>query len=199
MNEHLETSEFLNYCKMTAARELSWGASGNLSLRLGDDSFLITASGSHFAFMDDSEVARCSLSDCSSMSGAKPSVEAALHRAIYESSDAKCVLHVHPFYSVLSASAVDFALDLDVIPEAGHYLGNVAVIPFESAGSNELAKKAGEAVSKGADFLVLRNHGVVCLGSDFKRILAAVEAYEFIAKLNYFAKAGNVQLEKGLK
>ena len=196
MGESTQEECFINACTSIAERGLSWGSSGNFSMLLDDGSFLVTASGSQFATMKAEQIARCSVAGEEILSGAKPSVESKLHRAVYQvREDIKYIVHVHPFYSVLMTSAENVNIDLDIIPEAEHYLGRIAFAPYQKAGSQELANVVRQA-AKEHDFIVMRNHGVVACGKDFEQIVCALEAFEFVAKLNYHAHAAGLLLKK---
>jgi len=188
--------EFIEYCDLIGKKNLSWGASGNISLRVDSDSFLMSATGTHFSKMNESGVSICSFSQKESYQGRKPSIEVALHREIFlKRDDVNVIVHVHPFFSVLMISAKNIDIDMNIIPEVEHYLGNVKYVKYLKAGSNELAFETA-AQSFDTSLIVLRNHGIIGLAENFDKALAAVEAFEFICKLNYYANVGSMKLEK---
>ena len=78
------------------------GTSGNLSLRVDDASFLITASGRDKGRLSPEDFLACSVSDeaYEPQPGLEPSAETAIHRAIYRRlADTGAVYHVHEPYS----------------------------------------------------------------------------------------------------
>jgi len=187
--------EFVKHCKDISAKDMSWGASGNFSMRVDAKRFLVSASGSHFARMTQKNISTCGFKDMSVV-GPRPSVEHNMHRAIYTMRpDVRSIVHVHPLYSVLMISAEDVEMNYDVIPEAGHYLGKVVSVPYIAAGTERLAKAVEKKV-RDATIIILKNHGIVALGKDFQAALCAVEAFEFIAKMNYYAHLAKLKLPK---
>lgn len=188
--------EFVEDCLEISRKEMSWGASGNFSLRVDQKRFLVTASGSQFARMNENSISTCSIDEKKAYSGPRPSVEHNMHRVIYAlRSDVQCIVHVHPLYSVLMISAEKVSLDYAIIPEAEHYLGRVVSIPYLKAGTRDLADAVGKKI-KDARIVILKNHGIVALGSSFPDALCAIEAFEFIAKLNYYARLARLKLPK---
>lgn len=186
--------EFIKHCADIAAKGLSWGASGNMSMRVTKDRFLVTASGSQFSRMHQKAIATCKVRDCSVVGTIKPSVEARMHQGILKQrSDVNCIVHVHPLYSVLMISAKKVTLKWNLIPEAEHYLGNVKTVAYHKAGTLTLANEVAGKASDTA-LILLKNHGIVALGKTFDDALCVAEACEFIAKLNYHAQLAKMTL-----
>ncbi len=78
------------------------GTSGNLSIRLGEDAFLITASGRDKGKLTPEDFLVCTLDEQpgEAAPGLKPSAETTIHQAIYRRlPDAGAVYHVHEPYS----------------------------------------------------------------------------------------------------
>ncbi len=80
------------------------GTSGNLSVRLADEAFLITASGRDKGRLTPEDFLACGLEAASEETqpevGLRPSAETAIHRVIYRHlPDAGAVYHVHEPYS----------------------------------------------------------------------------------------------------
>jgi len=188
--------EFVACCRQIAAKEMSWGASGNFSMRIDKNKFLITASGSHFGRTSSRTIVQCSIADNTFVGAVRPSVEHTMHRRIYlVRPDTNYIVHVHPLFSVLMISAKNVAINCSVIPEAKHYVGSVAYVPYMTAGTKKLAASV-ERKAKKADIVVMKNHGIVALGKTFEDALCRAEAFEFIAKLNYYALLVKVKLPK---
>jgi L-fuculose-phosphate aldolase len=186
--------EFISHCKDIAAKQMSWGASGNFSMRFSRTKFLVTASGSHFSRMSSRSIVECSISSDKFCGRIPPSVEHVMHRAVYnQRSDVNYVVHVHPLFSVLMSSATNARIHLSIIPEAGHYLGSVATVPYIKAGTKKLAHAVESKASK-ADLIILKNHGIVALGKTFEEAICRTEAFEFIAQMNYYAQCAKLKL-----
>ncbi len=187
-------NQFISNSRAIADKNLSWGASGNMSMRQAANTFVVSASGSHFAEMADSDVSICKFDDANFFNGKKPSVEAGLHREIYKRrDDVNVIVHVHPFFSVLMTSASNVEMKLNIVPEVDHYVGNVQWVEYFKAGTDVLAKAAAEK-SLDTNLIVLKNHGIVSFGENFQTAMAAVEAFEFIAKMNYYARIGDLNI-----
>ena len=72
------------------------GFNGNLSLRLGQNLMLVTASGIAKGHMEDRDVALAKL-DGTLLAGPAFSSETAMHVAVYRARPgSRCVLHTHP-------------------------------------------------------------------------------------------------------
>ena len=185
---------FIACCRDSAGKELSWGASGNFSMRIAPNQFMVTASGSHFSCMRTEHITRCAVDQEKIISGKRPSVEHNMHRAIYAARpDIRYIVHAHPVFSVLMISAENAKIDYTIIPEAEHYLGSIRNVPYIKAGTKKLAHAVG-CQAKDASIIILKNHGIVALGEDFYGALCAVEAFEFIAKLNYYARIAKLKI-----
>ena len=188
--------EFISHCREIAEKEMSWGASGNFSMRVDKKKFLVTASGSHFGRMRSGSIAQCRICDDTYLGSICPSVEHNMHRGIYAvRPDVHYIVHVHPLFSVLMISAQNVRMNFNIIPEAEHYLGSIAHVPYIAAGTKKLAT-AVKKKARNADIIIMKNHGVVALGENFADALCRAEAFEFIAKLNYYALLGKIKLPK---
>lgn len=178
---------------MAFERGLVWGRSGNVSARVGEDAFLISASGSELGALNDDDLVLCRL-DSEAWEGSKrPSIETGLHRGIYRArEEAMAVLHSQPLYSTLIACS-DIALRADLFPEAMAYLGKVERAPYYHAGSRELAEAAATK-ARDSQALLLENHGVVCWGSSLDEVLLKTETLELLCRLVIVARTSGINL-----
>ncbi|RPI48981.1 MAG: class II aldolase/adducin family protein, partial [Chloroflexi bacterium] len=70
------------------AHGLTWGTSGNVSVRLGAEAFLVTASGTDLGSLGPDDFVACPLAEGNAPGetlggyGRRPSKEAPMHRAI---------------------------------------------------------------------------------------------------------------------
>lgn len=142
-------------------------SSGNLSLRLDAERFLISGSRSWLAEIRPEQVALCRLSDGASLNDVRPSVETAFHAGVLRRrADRNVVLHFQtPFATTLACREEAEKIDFRVLPEIAYYLGPVAVVPYFTPGTAELAAAVIEALAK-HEMALLRNHGQVTVGID---------------------------------
>lgn len=180
------------YCRQVFALGLVGGTSGNMSVRINVDSFLITATGRSLQKITDKDLVVCKINKDSV--NKRTSMEFRLHREIYRTrKDVNSVLHSQPPFSTIISCANDKKINLELIPETIAYLKKIEVIPYYHPGSIELAKKVGEGSVK-ADVLLLKNHGVVSLSSSIEDVINKTLTFEFLCKLTVLSKAANIEL-----
>ncbi|MGQ9489085.1 MAG: class II aldolase/adducin family protein [Armatimonadota bacterium] len=174
------------------ARGLAWGTSGNISLRVDEERFLISASGAWLGKLTPEQTTLCFL-DKEGESGAKPSVETPMHRSIYRNRpDAQVVVHVSPAYTTLIAcSSLQIPTDLNI--ENIFYLGRIARVPYIHPGTQQLAEAVGEAVRE-HETIILSNHGVITLHRSIPDVLMRVESFEMTCRLVVLARMANISL-----
>lgn len=153
---------FVKACRRAAEYGLMRCSSGNLSWRLDESRFLVTASGSWMADMAPEQVSVCATADGRLLAGDSPSVEIAFHAGILRArTDVDAVLHFQsPAATTLACARDATAIDYAVIPEIPHYIGPVAAVPFLQPGSRELAAAVIAALMH-HDLAVLAHHGQV--------------------------------------
>jgi ribulose-5-phosphate 4-epimerase/fuculose-1-phosphate aldolase len=140
---------------------------------------LITAANSWMANISKEQVVLCRIADGAALNGGRASIEIGIHSRILRlRPDVNVVLHFQsPNATALACSRLEIK-DLFVIPEVPYYIGQVAVIPYLSPGSNELAKAVSTAM-KECNLAVLRNHGQVIVGRDFDEVIQGAIFFEF--------------------
>lgn len=153
---------------------------GNISRRAGD-SILISATA---AMLDnlDGEIVRVPL-QAPSEHDKRASMELPMHRAIYRDTDAKVVIHGHTPYAVaLSILTKEDYIEEDTC-ECKYVLGRIPIIEGAPA-TQELAEAAAKAL-KEARGAIIRGHGPVVRGSDFKDAFVALASIEFTSQVKY--------------
>jgi L-fuculose-phosphate aldolase len=161
------------------------GTAGNLSVRSGG-LVAVTPSGVDYRLLDPGAVAVVDLDGRQVEGTLAPSSELPLHLAVYRARpDVGAVVHTH------SRFATTFAVLGEELP-AVHYLlahagRRVRVAPYATFGSGELADACVAALA-GDRAVLLANHGVVAVGADLERALAAAEAVEEVAELCWRAR-----------
>jgi ribulose-5-phosphate 4-epimerase/fuculose-1-phosphate aldolase len=167
-----------------AARRLSdrgflVATGGNLSVRIaGQDAFAVTPSTLDYRRMTAEDV--CVLDGrLNILAGErKPSVESALHAAVYRvRGDVNAVVHTHQTHA--SALALVDAPIPALFDEQVRFLGrSVEIVPYGPSGTWFLRRGVERCVKTHANAYLLKNHGVICLGPDLERAANNVELLE---------------------
>jgi L-fuculose-phosphate aldolase len=154
------------------------GTSGNVSVRCGEEGFLITPSGLSLGELDPADVVHVGL-DGRAIAQRKPSSEVDIHRMIYrERPDVGAIAHAHCWGCMAFAMArVDFGPPANL--EIYTQVGVPVVIPFAPPGEwgEVLAPRLEEA-----DCFLLANHGVVTLGPTLRAAAHRIEEVENFAR-----------------
>ncbi|MDC1213549.1 aldolase [Rhodospirillales bacterium] len=184
MTETKSRDEIAKLAKSMYERGLTFGSSGNISVRL-DDGWLMTPTGVSMAEIDPGRISKLDMSG-QHISGDKPTKEIFLHLAMYEQrTSAGAIVHLHSTHSV----AVSCMADVDpknVLPPITAYyvikIGTLPLIPYFPPGDVDLAKAVGEMASD-HHAVLLANHGPVVAGKSLRDAVYATEELEETAKL----------------
>lgn len=167
-------------------RDLTGGASGNISARLSDGRLLVTPTGSSLGTLDPG---RLSLLDAQGrlVSGDAPTKEMPLHSAFYETRGAKssAIVHLHSTHSVALSMLPETDPD-NVLPPLTPYsvmrLGKVKLLPYFRPGDAAIGEAIRGLAGKRSAVL-LANHGPVVAAKDLDAALYAMEELEETARL----------------
>ncbi|MFQ6540332.1 3-oxo-tetronate 4-phosphate decarboxylase [Aphanothece stagnina] len=166
-------------------RGLTPGATGNISVRLGDGSTLMTPTNVALGDLDPARLSHLD-ADGTHLSGDRPTKEAFLHRCMYcERPGDHAVVHLHCTHAV----GVSILRDVDagdVLPPLTAYyamrVGRLPMVPYYPPGDADLAR-AVQAVAGRHHAVLLANHGPVVSGRDLKTAQFAIEELEETARL----------------
>jgi ribulose-5-phosphate 4-epimerase/fuculose-1-phosphate aldolase len=165
-------------------RGLTFGSSGNISVRL-EDGWLMTPTGTSLGELDPARLAKIDAGG-QLVGGDPPTKEAFLHAVVYDRRPrAGAVVHLHPTHSVAVSClcGVDHA---NVLPPLTAYyvmrVGTLPLIPYFAPGDFGLAKAVGELASR-HHAVLLANHGPVVAGKTLEDAVYATEELEETAKL----------------
>jgi len=165
-------------------RGLTFGSSGNISVRL-DDGWLLTPTNSSMGRLDPAELSK--LDEAGNLvSGKPPSKEAFLHSAVYGvRGDAAAIVHLHSTHSVAVSCLADVNPDNVLPPLTAYYVmrvGRLPLVPYFKPGDKALAG-AIEALAERHHAVLLANHGPVVAGTSLEAAVYATEELEETAKL----------------
>ena len=167
---------------------------GNLSIRDADGSIWITPSRVDKGRLQASDIV-CVRPDGKRVGLHPPSSEFPFHREIYQSRPGiGAIVHAHP--GALVAFSICRQLpDTRVQTHAFDVCGRVAYAPYACPGSEELGRNIAAEFARGADCVMLENHGVVIGGRDLREAFQRFETLEFVAQTLVKASSlGEVQV-----
>lgn len=171
------------------AQNLTWGNAGNISARLDEGTFLISASGTQLGNLAEADLVRVP----DGAGTRHPSKEVPMHRAVYETRpDIGAVLHGAPFYSTLVACS-DIELPRGLFVEAMYYLERTASVPYFHPGSEVLGEAVREQ-ARSANILFLKNHGVLVFDSTIADALMGLQVLEFACRMVVTARSAGLPL-----
>jgi L-ribulose-5-phosphate 4-epimerase len=153
---------------------------GNISMRvIGQDAFAITPSNYDYMKMNPDDI--CILDfDLNLLedSQLKPSVETAMHGAIYQvRGDVNAVVHTHQVYA--SALTLVKAPIPSLFDEQARFLGrSVDIIPYAPSGTGMLRNTITKHVKNHNNAFMMQNHGALIFGHDMERAIHNVEILE---------------------
>ena len=167
-----------------AAQELTrkgylMATGGNLSLRVsGQKAIAITPSNYDYMKMTVGDVCVLKLDGEQIEGQLPPSVESAMHLAIYEvRPDVNVIVHTHQVYAsalTLIKSPIPALFD-----EQARFLGRaVEIIPYAPSGTGFLKSAVARHVKNQNNAFLMQNHGALCFGTDVERAIHNVEILE---------------------
>ncbi len=155
---------------------------GNISIREPDGSIWITPAGVDKGSLVWDDIVRV-LPDGSAEGRHRPSSEFPFHKAIYEARpDILAIVHAHPS-ALVSYSIVRKLPPVRIIPQAYDVCRNIDYAPYALPGSAQLGANIAAAFARGADSVMLENHGVACGGKDLLDAFNRFETLECCGRL----------------
>lgn len=175
-----------------ADKQMTWGSAGNISVRLDETHFLVTASGTRFDSLTEDSFSLYDMAT-DSWTGGKPSKELPVHMAVYRQSPwAGAVLHASPFHTTLAASST-LTIRNDLFVENMYYLQRIARIPYAHPGSAALTAEV-EKVAAQANVILMKNHGVILYDTTIGECCSALEVLENTCRMCLEANRTGIEL-----
>ncbi len=180
-------------CRELTRRALTYGTSGNVSVRRDERSFFISPTGTPYEELQPSDVPLMQL-DGRWFGRRRPSSEWRFHRDLFRArADVGAIVHTH------SRCATALACTGSGIP-AFHYMvavtGDIEIrcASYHTFGSQELSDAVLKTIGR-SNACLLANHGVIALGGDLSAALTLAGEVENLAAQYCAARAlGNVRL-----
>ena len=184
MNEIKTRDLIVQMAKSLFDRGLTFGSSGNISVRM-EDGWLMTPTGCSMGNIEPEKISKLDVNG-NLISGDPPTKESFLHLAMYEKRPQdSAVVHLHSTHSV-AVSCLDEINPKNVLPPITAYyvmrIGTLPLIPYFPPGDIKLAKVVREMASE-HHAVLLANHGPVVSGKSLQDAVYATEELEETAKL----------------
>ncbi|MGI6175483.1 MAG: class II aldolase/adducin family protein [Christensenellales bacterium] len=181
--------------KMLDHKGLVSGTDGNISLRIDENTMLITPSGVNKGMLAPDMLLIQDFDGTVKEGVLRSSREASLHAGVYRvRADVGAIVHTHPPFATAYA-ACGVPVEQDILIELPAVLGKTQVVPFAAPGSKKLAEFVSAcAKDSPSNLFLLQNHGVIACGTDLTQAYNRMDALENAAKTIFIAKtAGEVK------
>ena len=175
--------------------------SGNISVRLGDDLVLISASGTRLGKLRADSIVAVDLGTGNPRSGsstagtpARRSIETPMHLAVYRTRpEVRSVLHFQSAAATTFACSSEELPELDIIPEFSAYIRKVARVPYHPPGSDELADAVASAFADPDVRVVqLTNHGQIAVGTTAAQAVSRATFFELACEIRLASRGAGV-------
>jgi ribulose-5-phosphate 4-epimerase/fuculose-1-phosphate aldolase len=171
--------KIVDYAKDLSLKGFLSATGGNLSVRIQEiEGMAITPSNYDYMKMTPGDICVLNLELGQLAGERKPSVESAMHAAIYRMRpDVNAIIHTHQvFPSTLGiiGKPIPALFDEQII-----FLGrSVKIIPYFPSGTTALARTVAEYMSDHNNAYLMANHGALLLAGDMERAMHNVFVLE---------------------
>ena len=177
-------------CLRMVADGLVIGSAGNISIRVDDDRFVVTAAGVPYAELSADEHPIVDLRTGDWDGPRTPTSEIALHLGVLRSMpEVGAVVHTHSRYAAAFAVA---RLDLPFIcnESMATRAERVLVTEYAPPGSTDLGDQALATFARqpGSRAVLLANHGVVAIGPTVDDAYLVAQSVEWTAEICHLAR-----------
>ena len=189
MTDNLDSikSELLAIGKRIYDRGYVAANDGNISVRLDQNTLLITPTGVSKGFMQADDLIILDMNGHIFVGQKKPSSESKMHIQIYKARpEVQCVCHAHPPYATGFAVA-GIPLKKMVLPEAVLVLGTIPLVEYGTPGTDELYQSLSKYILD-YDAFLLSNHGALTVGDSLLNACHKMETLEHTAKIQFIAQ-----------
>jgi L-fuculose-phosphate aldolase len=186
MNHQELREEVVEISRRMGASELVVGTSGNISILTPEGDVLVTPSALDYEEMKPEDVVLVNMEGKALEGSLSPSSETPMHIGVYRArTGVGAIVHTHsPFSTILACLGWE-------IPTV-HYLvlalsdeGRVPVAPYETPNTEELARRASEALGDSHYACLLQNHGTITVGETLSEAYSRTERLEEMAMIYY--------------
>ncbi len=177
--------QLVETCRRLSGLGMMPASDGNCSVRVDEQTMLITPTGVRKEQLKPRDLVRVDLSG--EGVSRRASSEWRMHTAIYQSHpDVQAVVHAHPVY--LTAWGVrGESPDAGLLFETAETVGELAVISAEEPGTEQFAQTVAESL-KGSVVGILARHGALSIGGSLEEALFRLERAEHLARVAQLVK-----------
>lgn len=180
--EQIHRDEIIRFGRMLHQTGLVAATDGNLSVRLGDGTFLCTPTLMSKGLMEQGDLVVVDSHGQKIRGTRSVSSEIAMHLFIYRRRpDVGAVVHAHP-PTATGFAAAGMPLDSALCSEIVITLDKVPLASYGTPGTTELADALAPLVGD-HDAILMANHGVVTYGEDLLNAYMNMETVEHYAKI----------------
>lgn len=174
-------------------KNLTWGTSGNISVREGDHIY-VTASGTVIGDLHEEDITVVDL-EGKVLEGKKPSKETGMHLEVYRKRpEVAAVLHASPFWTTFAACTT-MEMKTDLFIESMYYDEKLLRVPYFHAGSSALAEAVSQVAEK-THVILMEHHGMLCYDQNLKECRSALEVTENVCRMNIMAQSAGIPLQE---
>ncbi len=176
-------SSLIETCKNIYDRQLVSGKAGNVSIRVGEY-IAITPTLKSLNDLKSEDIVLVDF-DGNPLSKNKPSSEVGMHIEIYKKRpDVNAIVHTHSPYATGFSFSSKKIKRLEGFGKVNQkYLSS---IEYEKPGSKQLAVNASKGIGN-EDVLILKEHGVICVGKNIKEAESLANFVEETAKTQFIS------------
>jgi L-fuculose-phosphate aldolase len=160
---------------------------GNISYRLDENRVLCTPTRVSKGFMKPDDLCVVDLDGKQLAGNRKRSSEILLHLSVMKARpDVRSCVHCHPPHATAFAVAHE-PIPKCILPEFEVFLGEVAIAPYETPGTQAFANTVLPYV-KDTDTILLANHGTITYGSDLEDAYFKTEIIDAYCRILMLSK-----------
>ncbi len=164
---------------------------GNLSIRDDEGNIWITPSGIDKGSLRPEDIIKVTPNG-EIIGPHKPSCELPFHKSVYSlRKDVKAVLHAHS-PALVAFSLVGRCPSSNLAPAVAKTCGKIAFAKYEIPGSEKLGQIIAAEFAKGADSVVMENHGAVMCGETIFQAFTRFEALDYMARIELSASGSGL-------
>lgn len=155
---------------------------GNISIKDDDGNIWITPGGIDKGSLRPDDIVKVT-PEGEIIGKHRPSCELPFHTAVYTlRKDVRSVLHAHS-PALVAFSLVGRCPDPTLVPGCSEACGKVAFSRYDIPGSKSLGEIIAAEFEKGADSVMMENHGAVVCGATVEEAFTRFESLDYIARI----------------